>query len=84
MIKKFVSNIALLVLASGLVACGSVNVDNVLPDKKVEYKRERQAEKNLEIPPDLDVWLIMGGAFMVLCGVMVFVWRGTVAARILP
>lgn len=53
MIKKFVSNIALLVLASGLVACGSVNVDNVLPDKKVEYKRERQAEKNLEIPPDL-------------------------------
>ena len=53
MIKKFVSNIALLALASGLVACGSVNVDNVLPDKKVEYKRERQAEKNLEIPPDL-------------------------------
>ena len=53
MIKKFVSNIALLVLASGLVACGSVNVDNVLPDKKVEYKRERQADKNLEIPPDL-------------------------------
>jgi outer membrane protein assembly factor BamC len=53
MIKKFVSNIALLMLASGLVACGSVNVDDVLPDKKVEYKRERQAEKNLEIPPDL-------------------------------
>ena len=53
MIRKFVSNFALLVLASGLVACGSVNVDNVLPDKKVEYKRERQAEKNLEIPPDL-------------------------------
>jgi len=53
MIKKFVFNIALLALASGLVACGSVNVDNVLPDKKVEYKRERQAEQNLEIPPDL-------------------------------
>ena len=53
MIKKFVFNITLLALASGLVACGSVNVDNVLPDKKVEYKRERQAEQNLEIPPDL-------------------------------
>ncbi len=37
----------------GLVACGSFNVDDVLPDKRVEYKRERQAEVNLEIPPDL-------------------------------
>jgi outer membrane protein assembly factor BamC len=40
-------------LALILGACGSVNVDDVLPDKSVEYKRERQAERNLEIPPDL-------------------------------
>lgn len=25
----------------------------MLPDRKVEYKRSKQAEKNLEIPPDL-------------------------------
>ena len=36
-----------------LAGCGSVKVDDVLPDKSVEYKRERQAERNLEIPPDL-------------------------------
>jgi len=36
-----------------LSACGSVNVDEVLPDKSVEYKREVQADRNLEIPPDL-------------------------------
>lgn len=36
-----------------LSACSSYNVDNVLPDKSVEYKRETQAERNLEIPPDL-------------------------------
>jgi outer membrane protein assembly factor BamC len=39
-------------LALGLAAC-STNVDKVLPDKSVEYKREKQAERNLEIPPDL-------------------------------
>lgn len=36
-----------------LAACSSVNVDDVLPDKSVEYKREKQAQRNLEIPPDL-------------------------------
>jgi len=36
-----------------LSACGSVNLDEYLPDKSVEYKREKQAERNLEIPPDL-------------------------------
>ena len=36
-----------------LAACGSVNVDDVLPDKALEYKREKQAERNLEVPPDL-------------------------------
>ena len=53
MMKKLCSHLVLLVLAVGLSACGNVNVDEYLPDKKVEYKRERQAEKNLEIPPDL-------------------------------
>ena len=53
MMKKLSFNLVLLMLAFGLAACGSVNVDEYLPDKKVEYKRERQAEKNLEIPPDL-------------------------------
>lgn len=43
----------LVLLAMGLSGCSSYNVDDVLPDKKVEYKRERQAEKDLEIPPDL-------------------------------
>ena len=38
-------------LAAG---CGSLpGVDNVLPDRKVEYKKSREVDKNLEIPPDL-------------------------------
>lgn len=28
-------------------------VDEVLPDRKIEYKKERQTEVNLEVPPDL-------------------------------
>ena len=36
-----------------LTACGSFSTDSVLPDKSVEYKREKQAERNLEVPPDL-------------------------------
>jgi outer membrane protein assembly factor BamC len=53
MMKKLSRNFALAMLAIGLSACGSYNVDDVLPDKKVEYKRERQADRDLEIPPDL-------------------------------
>ncbi len=53
MMQKMIRYVVLALVASGLAACSSVNVDEVLPDKKVEYKRERQAEKNLEIPPDL-------------------------------
>ncbi|MES9844787.1 MAG: outer membrane protein assembly factor BamC [Candidatus Sedimenticola sp. PURPLELP] len=45
--------IACLVTA-GLAGCGALpKVEEVLPDKKVEYKKSRQAGKNLEIPPDL-------------------------------
>jgi len=40
-------------LLLGLAACGGSGVNSVIPDKSVEYKRERQAERNLEIPPDL-------------------------------
>lgn len=40
-------------LALFLASCSSYNVDEMLPDKKVEYKRERQATRNLELPPDL-------------------------------
>ena len=36
-----------------LSACSSVNMDKVLPDKHVEYKREKVADRSLEIPPDL-------------------------------
>ena len=38
-----------------LIGCGTVEVNKYLPDKAVEYKREKQAERNLEIPPDLTV-----------------------------
>ncbi|MET0047923.1 MAG: outer membrane protein assembly factor BamC [Sedimenticola sp.] len=45
--------IASLVMA-GLAGCDSLpQVDDVLPDKKVEYKKSRQAENDLEVPPDL-------------------------------
>jgi len=40
------------VVMLALGAC-TINTDTVLPDETVEYKRERQAERNLEIPPDL-------------------------------
>jgi outer membrane protein assembly factor BamC len=36
-----------------LSACGTANLDNIVPDKAVDYKREAQAERDLEIPPDL-------------------------------
>ena len=36
-----------------LGACSSVNMDTVLPDKHVEYKREKITDRALEIPPDL-------------------------------
>lgn len=41
-------------LAVALSGCGSLpGMEKVLPDRKVEYKKSKQAEKNLEIPPDL-------------------------------
>lgn len=44
----------LLFSSSLLVGCGALpSVDDVLPDKKVEYKKAKGAGENLEIPPDL-------------------------------
>ena len=40
---------ALLILLLG--ACGSV--DKVLPDKRIDYKRQPVADSDLEVPPDL-------------------------------
>lgn len=36
-----------------LNACGSVDVDDYLPDQRLAYKKQREAADNLEIPPDL-------------------------------
>lgn len=36
-----------------LHGCGSVQVDDYLPDKKVEYQKSVEVGKNLELPPDL-------------------------------
>ena len=41
------------VLFAWLVGCSSSKTGGILPDKSVEYKREKQAERNLEVPPDL-------------------------------
>lgn len=41
-------------LALAVSGCSSLpGVDKVLPDRKVEYKKSKQAENDLEIPPDL-------------------------------
>lgn len=53
MIKNAIQYLALGALLSGLSACSSINTDEWLPDKAIEYKREKAAEKNLEVPPDL-------------------------------
>jgi len=43
-----------LLLSVLLVGCGAMpNVDDILPDKKVEYKKAKNAGENLEVPPDL-------------------------------
>ncbi len=41
----------LFLLALG--GCSSTGLDSVLPDKKVEYKKEVIADRHLEVPPDL-------------------------------
>jgi len=46
----------------GLGGCSGWNADKVLPDRKVEYKKAREAGKDLEIPPDLSTAAIASGA----------------------
>lgn len=51
---KFLTYLALSCsLVFGLVACGSVDVDELVPDSSVNYKREKQAQRDLVVPPDL-------------------------------
>ena len=58
-------------VVSGLTGCGSAALQEMLPDQTLAYKKSRQAEENLELPPDLksgnfddalDVPPIEGGA----------------------
>ncbi|MCU7960575.1 MAG: outer membrane protein assembly factor BamC [gamma proteobacterium symbiont of Bathyaustriella thionipta] len=44
-------SIGVVLLISGCSSAPSVS--DVLPDKKVEYKKEKKAERSLEVPPDL-------------------------------
>jgi len=44
--------LAILSLAALLGACGT-EMGDLLPDHAVDYKRQRAAEENLEVPPDL-------------------------------
>jgi len=53
---KKTNNPMTVLLISGfciLQGCGSVGIDEYLPDKKVEYKKSEQAGRDLEVPPDL-------------------------------
>ncbi len=48
--KLVLSSLTLTLLA----ACSAMpEIGDMLPDRKVEYKRSKAAEKNLEVPPDL-------------------------------
>jgi outer membrane protein assembly factor BamC len=49
------TGIALALLLGG---CGGGKLDNYLPDERLAYKKAREAEENLELPPDL-----AGGSF---------------------
>lgn len=51
---RIFSTILPLALTGGLAACSLMpDMEEVLPDRKVEYKKQREAGENLEIPPDL-------------------------------
>jgi len=51
-IKRFlILMLSLFLFALG--GCSSTGLDNILPDKKVEYKKEVIADRHLEVPPDL-------------------------------
>ncbi len=48
-----VLSILILLAVFGLSGCGSNPFQDMLPDNSLEYKKSRQAEENLELPPDL-------------------------------
>lgn len=46
--------VLLLLLLPILAACTSIDeIEGMLPDRKIEYKKSKQAGANLEVPPDL-------------------------------
>lgn len=48
------TKILVILMASSLTACSMMpDVSKYLPDRKVDYKKEKQAEQDLEVPPDL-------------------------------
>lgn len=51
--KKILKPLLMLTPVFMLQGCGSFNVEEYLPDKKVEYKKSRQVGNTLELPPDL-------------------------------
>ncbi|NNJ91851.1 MAG: outer membrane protein assembly factor BamC, partial [Gammaproteobacteria bacterium] len=51
--KKIIKPLMILMPVFVLQGCGSFNVDEYLPDKKVEYKKSKQVGNDLELPPDL-------------------------------
>ncbi len=54
MLSRFPNTLFPVLLASLLAGCGALpSVDDVLPDRKVEYKKAKEAGPDLEVPPDL-------------------------------
>ncbi|MCP4126460.1 MAG: outer membrane protein assembly factor BamC, partial [Gammaproteobacteria bacterium] len=54
MLLKVSKLVLLSLLLTLLAGCNTLpNVEEMLPDRKVEYKKSKQAEENLEVPPDL-------------------------------
>jgi outer membrane protein assembly factor BamC len=56
MMLRIATSASLLVLLLASAGCSSwkdFTADNIVSDKRVDYKKERQAENALEIPPDL-------------------------------
>lgn len=47
-------SLPIILLLTLLAGCGgSATIDKLLPDQTLEYKRQREASENLELPPDL-------------------------------
>jgi outer membrane protein assembly factor BamC len=56
MMLRFATSASLVLLLLASTGCSSwkdLTADNIVSDKRVDYKKERQAESSLEIPPDL-------------------------------